>query len=52
MRIKEINDISDVKNISLDDSVPKNHLIRKIEVNMAYRWALGYGINGKIPVML
>ena len=101
MGVKEINDRSDVKNISLDDLVPKNHLIRKIdkaidlsfirdkvshlygntgvksidpvvlfkiimiqyifgirsmrqtireiEVNMAYRWYLGYGINEKIP---
>ena len=29
--IKETNDGNDVKNISLDDLVPKNYLIRKID---------------------
>lgn len=101
MGLKETKERVQAKNISLDDLVPKDHLIRKIdnaidltfiydkvrnlyskngvksidpivlfkiimiqyifgirsmrqtikeiEVNMAYRWYLGYGIDEKIP---
>ncbi|MGL5054071.1 MAG: IS1182 family transposase [Fusobacteriaceae bacterium] len=101
MGLKETKERVEVKNISLDDLVPKDHLIRKIDkaidlnfiydkvknlysttgvksidpvvlfkiimiqyifgirsmrqtireiqVNMAYRWYLGYGIDEKIP---
>jgi hypothetical protein len=40
---------SEIEMVILEDLIPENHLLREIEVNLAYRWFLGYKINESVP---
>ncbi len=60
MGIKNTDERNVIKTINLDNLVPENRIIRKIDktidlsfiydkVNIGYRWYLGYGFDKQIP---